>query len=96
MFQSFGDGEVSMKMKKLGMKKSMFASWRDLTNLLVKRMVRDVRNKMRVQEFVFSGIKMAKLGKKQNVRDLRIYHMPRGIDLCGHRFSMLGVATYVI
>jgi hypothetical protein len=85
-----------MKMKRLGMKKSMFASWKDLTSLLVKRMVRDVRNKMRVHEFVFSWVKMAKLGKKQNVRDLWIYHMPGSIDLCRHRFFMLGVATYVI
>ncbi len=55
-----------MKMRKSSKKKSLLASWEGPCQLMVTRMAKEVMNKMKVQEFVFIGIKMVKLGREQD------------------------------
>jgi hypothetical protein len=63
MFPSFGNEKMLVKMKKPSKNKSLLASGREFTCLLVAKTRKEVRNKMRVQEFVFLRTKMTRVNK---------------------------------
>ncbi len=94
MFQSFGERELSVNMKKPCKNKSLLASW-DGPYLLVS-----YKNDKgcQVQD---EGAKICILKDKDDQtwqrtrRHLDIYHTPWGVNLCKHRFSMLAAATCV-
>jgi hypothetical protein len=92
-FHFFEEGEVSLKMQKPRKKKSLLANWEG-PYLFVR-----YNDGKIYQEHDNGTICIFKDNKGQTWQraewDLHIYHATLGMNLWGHNFSMLGVATYV-